>query len=484
MMGKYIVIEASYEKYPGRRHAGNPFVEALRIRDSDKDSVLDRIGHAPAVPNASDRKLDDSIRLDELNFVNDIIYKRPAYKKLAAAVLSALKEAYYARNPITLEDKQRRHLIAIDSTKEILLPSNWKSSAKGLGVFGSSGTGKTTLCDRLSLPLQVVIRHTVYNGEALNCSQIPWVAIEIPHDATLKSLCVQFFETIDDILGNTDYQKQARATGGIAEMVLLIAKVVNAVSLGMIFVDELQNLKAARGPQIEFVLNLFSQLMQRAGVSLLVAGTPAIESFMGHNIRNIRKLTSAGETRLDAMKFGSPELIDFQDTYWDYQWVKRKGRLTDEIRKEWFAASGGNPAFTVMSFMLAQRIEIGGRELLDGASFQRVAQTDMAMLQPAIRALCTGRKAALSGFDDLIFTNRFDALRQTVRWDKDKPGRSDEDGQPPDEFGEIADAEAEANERSAHAAARGRSKKAPAKSTAHEKRKPGDIPTEDPLFMQ
>ncbi|MGF6918537.1 hypothetical protein OKW28_002710 [Paraburkholderia sp. 40] len=119
--------------------------------------------------------------------------------------------------------------------------------------------------------------------------QIVYIVLSVPHDATLKGLGIQFFEAIDRILGNTEYSKEARSVRTIALMVQLMHKVATTVSLGIIVIDDVQNLRAAQGPTAEFLLNLFSEIVERLGISLFLLSTPAIDKALINIVRNTRK---------------------------------------------------------------------------------------------------------------------------------------------------------------------------------------------------
>ena len=179
-------------------------------------------------------------------------------------------------------------------------------------------------------------------------------------------------------------------------------------------IDEVQNLRSAHGKHAEFVLNLFSEIIERLGISLLALATPAVQSVIEGSVRNARKLASYGETVLRPMARTDPQWLDFCETYWDYTYVKKKTPLTKEILDAWHAASAGNTAFAAVAFTLSQRNEIGGREIIDVAAFERTAATDMAFLQPAIAALRSNDPRKLRTFDDLIFSPRYRALRQLL----------------------------------------------------------------------
>lgn len=430
-MSNYTVIQAEYKSTGVRRYEGNPFIEALPPLEMSKEAILDRLEHYPPKPKNSDRRKSELVRTAELGCINEIVYPFAAYKRAGVNLTMNIREAYVARNPLSHEDVQRRHAIAMaaDPSADIQIPGNWKSTAKGQTLLGISGSGKTTFATAFSLPYQVVIEHREYKGQKLVCRQVPWVAIRMAHDATLKSLCLHFFEVLDQILGNTNYRRQAEGVRSVARMVMLIAQVANAASIGVIFIDEVQNLKAATGANTSFVLNLFSEIIERAGISLVIAGTPALASVIESNVRNLRKLNSGGESNFVQMRYGDPEFDAFCDTYWDYLFVRNAPPLTDEIRQAWYRAGAGNPAFTALAFMLAQRNEIGGREVVDALAFDRVSQVDMAILEPAIAALRSGKASLLRDFDDLLFKDGCQALRRLIAWsdgDERPLGRGDE----------------------------------------------------------
>lgn len=432
----YTCIPADYKPTGVRRFDGNPFIEALPSLEKSKDRILDRLKNYPQKPTKSDRQKSELVRTAEVGCINEIVYPFAEYKRAGTNLTMNIRESYVARHPLSVQDVQRRHAIALNESGAIPFPNNWTSTARGQTLLGISGSGKTTFATAFSLPYQVVIEHREYQGRSLVCRQIPWVGIRMSHDATLKSLCLQFFEVVDQILGNTNYRRQAGVVGSVARMVMLIAQVATAASVGVIFVDEVQNLKAAMGKNAVFVLNLFSEIIERAGVTLVVAGTPALASVIDENVRNLRKLNSGGESNFVQMKYGDPEFDAFCDIYWDYQFVKNPVSLEKGIRKAWHKAGAGNPAFTALAFMLAQRNEIGGREVIDAVAFERVSKIDMAILEPAINALLSGQAHLLKSFDDLLFKEGCASLRKLIAWSDG----SDTANATNDEFSELQDA--------------------------------------------
>lgn len=412
-MNSVLKLPANYIVTGVTRFKDNPFIEALPQLENSKSDYLVGLSNYPPVPTKETRSSSEIVRMMELSSLSDIVIPFPEYQKAAIALATILRDTYVARNPLTVVDRQRRHALASKGSDGLPFPANWKSSAKGHFMMAVSGMGKTTFAQAFLLRYPQVISHTSYQGKSFKCSQVVYIFIRVPHDATLKSLCIQFFAEVDNLL-ETNYVRQARSVRQIGLMVQLMNEVATAVSLGFLIVDELQNLKSARGGTAEYVLNLFSEIIERLGISLLVLATPAVQSVIEGSVRNSRKLASYGETVLRPMQKNDPQWEDFCDTYWDYSFVKNKSSLTKDIRDTWHKVSAGNTAFAALAFTLAQRNEIGGREIIDVASFERTAATDMAFLQPAISALLSGKPDRLRAFDDLIFSEKYRALRKLL----------------------------------------------------------------------
>jgi hypothetical protein len=304
-------------------------------------------------------------------------------------------------------DRQRRHAIATGGLDGIPLPKNWKTSAGGHIVLSATGMGKTTFFLMYLLTYPQVIRHTEFEGTPLKCLQMVYIALRVPHDATLKSLCLQFFQQVDRLLG-TNYLRQAKGLRTIALMVSLMNQVATTISLGFLVVDDLQKLRHATGENAEYALNLLGDIVEQIGVSLLTVATPGVEPVVAASVANSRKIASTCPSVIEPMR--DEQFKDFCEALWPYMYVLNKGTLDRTVLKAWYKASAGNTAFAVMAFVLAQRQEIGGREIVDAAAFELVAKTKMAFLQPAIAALLKGEINDLRAFEDLIVSPKFSAL--------------------------------------------------------------------------
>jgi len=424
MINEPFLIQANYRD-PGVSHyRGNPFIEALPPLKATKKEFIKHIKNYPAKPKAADRKKGEILRILELANLNQIVHPLPEYSDLEIAISALIRESYYARNPITASDMQRRHAIAAGGDDGVPFPADWKSSAKGFLITGLSGMGKTTYIDASLLQYPQVIEHTQYKEYPLKCRQLVWLKVRIPSDGTLRGFCIHFFQEVDLALG-TNYRRQALSIGSMSSMTSLMRQTATAISLGVIFIDELQNLRMLQNGDANAMLDFFGSLCEDLGTGIVMVGTPAVEQLFTDSIRNIRKICSAGSQTIERMKKNDLQWQFFCEVLWEYQWVKNKQPLTKEIMDVWYHYTQGITAFAVLFFALAQRRAIGNSEEINIDVMSLVAHQDMAFLQPALTALASNNPALMKNFDDLVFSQEFKKLEAQIGkavnsgWDRD-----------------------------------------------------------------
>lgn len=432
MINDPLLIKANYRDPGVSQYRGNPFIEALPPLKATKKAFIKQIRNYPAKPKAADRKKGEILRILELANLNQIVYPLLEYSDLEIAISSLIRESYYARNPITASDMQRRHAIAASGNDGVPFPANWKSSGKGFLITGLSGMGKTTYIDASLLQYPQVIEHIQYKDYPLKCRQVVWLKVRIPSDGTLRGFCIRFFQEVDLALG-TNYRRQALSIGGMSAMTSLMHQVATAISLGVLFIDELQNLRMLQSGDSNAMLDFFGSLSEDLGTGIVMVGTPAVEELFTDSIRNIRKICSAGSQTIERMKIDDLQWQMFCEDLWEYQWVKNKQPLTKEIMDVWYHYTQGITAFAVLFFALAQRRAIGNSEEININVMSLVAHQDMAFLQPALTALASNNPKLMQNFDDLIFSQEFKKLEAEIG--KAIPSKKDRDNN--EEFEEI-----------------------------------------------
>ncbi len=418
---EYLELDANYsnENSLSTRLRGNPQIATLPLTGWSDEAIHGLFDRRPDAPTHADRAKPASLRRSEINTLFDIVYNLVGYPRLINAFIEMMRETYVSRNVLRDDDRRRRMMLhtkgALDGKQfNFPLPRNWRPTARSLNVLGLTGSGKTTFARIMLQIFAVVIHHTSYQGRNLAFDQVPLVYVQIPFDGTIKSFLLNFCESVDRALGYSSYYQEALRVGSIAEMVSLMVRISDAIALGTLMIDDLHNLRVAKGPNIVIMFNLISSLIECAGISVCTLGTPSVKSIVTPGAANQRKLVLNGAFEFSLMRWNSPALLDFTEVLWSYLWVAHPVALTESIRLAWFKAGAGNPHFMVMALAQAQRNEIGARETIDELSFQHAATMNMAILQPAIRAMRLGTPTALLALDDMLVGNKLAELRQEL----------------------------------------------------------------------
>lgn len=410
MINAGIHVEAKYTASRITRHAGNPYIEALPPLPRKRSDFLLQLANYPPRPSSAIWEADEVARIIELQSISDIVFPFPFYEDVALTFATSMRDSYVARHPFDPLDQQRRHAIASEGKDGVPFPQSWKSTGTGFSLISISGMGKTTLVNSFFLHCPQVIHHHSYGGRKLECAQISYLILRVPHDATLRGFCLNFFTEIDSLTTFTKYRSQAESLHTIAPMVTLMNVVASACSIGIIIVDEVQNVRLAPRFGASMMLNLFAELIEKIGVSLAIIGTPAIGTILKQNALDARKLATSGSVSFPLLTKDSKTWKLFCKFLWSYRYTNKPSSLTNKIMNTWHEHCAGDIAFAGLLFWLAQRQAIGGREQIDETTFDLVSRTSMATLQPAISFLRSGKNADKGEFEDLLFSTDYDSL--------------------------------------------------------------------------
>lgn len=131
----------------------------------------------------------------------------PPHIELEQRFSRMIRVGYIARNPIQQGFWKEIHsrVKTLGSTK--LSSRNLRSTATGFTILGISGVGKSTAVQEILSLYPQVIHHNFYkNSLHLPNTQLVWLKLECPADGSVKGLCLNFFQAVDDILETQYYE--------------------------------------------------------------------------------------------------------------------------------------------------------------------------------------------------------------------------------------------------------------------------------------
>jgi hypothetical protein len=325
-------------------------------------------------------------------------------------VQCAIRTGYSDRNPMNLDYKEKleRQLDEFDqyaSLDDAEMDSS-ATTASGFSIVGMSGAGKSRTILRCLQLLPQSIRHSLFRGQKFTCKQLVWLKLDCPFDGNPKGVCVDFFNTVDAVLGTTYSRNYAGGRRLILEMLSDMQLVAGNHYLGVLVVDEIQRLSLANSGGAAKMLNFFVQLVNKLGVPVILIGTYKGMTVLSGEFSQMRRGTGQGDLIWDRMD-NDNQWRHFVQSLWRYQFVshdsapdegEEKGTLSDALYDE----SQGIVDFAIKLFMFAQERAIEtGHERITAGLIRKVAKDKLNIPREVLRALKTKNMAILERFEDL-----------------------------------------------------------------------------------
>jgi hypothetical protein len=350
--------DAVYRQQIVPSYQENPFIEALPDILSNKEAYHAMKYLPPFDPLT--RELDDHLRN---HFIFDIrTYYQPLsmHLELQSSLSLVIRSGYIGRNPL-----HRNYLKKLDEHLSDVKGRNdpkygkLKATAPSLYICGFSGVGKTSGVLAPLLLYPQVIRHQEYKDRIFNFLQIVWLFVDCPHDGSIKSLCLEIFEAIDNLLGtNYLYLYGHKSNPQTDKMIIDIRRLVRLHGIGCIVIDEIHQLSIAKGQGITNMLNFFVNLVNRSGLPIILIGNPKALPIFTKEFQQARRASGIGDIKWGAMTYNPDDDEDewriLFERIWQYQYTRKSVPLTQDMLKALHVASGGIVDFAIKAFILAQ----------------------------------------------------------------------------------------------------------------------------------
>ncbi|QQE78396.1 ATP-binding protein [Alicyclobacillus sp. SO9] len=383
---------AKYTQQIHEDYRGNPLIEALPPIMSPEE-VLRYMSNKPKFSEV-EKELLPYLRLHCVMRLEDFLHPLNRHVNLEQDLSVLVRRGYLSRNPLTPNHaRMMRHIaLALRDPKVAEMELNKfkipTSTASARSIVGLSGIGKSTAVERILMQYPQVILHET---EHLRHTQVVWAKIDCPPDGSLRSLCLDFLQVFDDLFGTREAERLA-PQHGITTSILLGKMKLTAFnhSLGILVIDEIQNLNQAASGGKEKMLNFFVELANTIGVPVLLIGNPSIEKTFHGELRDGRRFPAMpGWTRL------KPKTKDwklFLSNLWRYQWTRKFAPLNSQLEGVIYSETMGIPDLIVKLFAIAQiRAMTSGKEALDTHLLRNTAKEYFYHLHPVLTAIRTGK---------------------------------------------------------------------------------------------
>lgn len=395
-------VEAMYNEQVVEEYRDNPFIESLPPILKEYEAV-EKLAIYPNY-NPQERLLDKQYRIHIVQRLFQCFQPLMIHLDLESRISRVIRQGYLARNPfkptfaLSLQEGYNQ---IYGLHRDINSNSIFRTTAAGFTILGVSGMGKTTAINRvLSLYPQVIV-HKNYKEINFSMYQVVWLKLDCPFDGSLKGLCIEFFNKLDDILGSNYSKKYSIGRITVDNMLSVMSQVARNIGLGLLIIDEIQHLSRAKSGGDQKMLNFFVTLVNTIGVPVILVGTPAGLSILQSEFRQARRGSGQGDMIWERLNMDQNwDLL--VNAVWEYQWTKKQTPLTLELVNLFYEESQGIIDIFIKLYVMSQiQAIVDGTELITPQTIKQVASKHLQLVKPFLNALKNNDVRKLSSFGDL-----------------------------------------------------------------------------------
>jgi hypothetical protein len=376
---------------------GNPLVEALP--GMPEPSEIPRKLLVKPMYTPEERLKSVSDRLSSLQRISALHIPTQTDTEIAVNISRCLTWGYIGRNPISQEtvDKAiaRAGYVLTEPEKRYL--SSFIAPIYGFPIIGISGVGKSTSIVNILQQYPQVIRHAKYGDEPFVATQVVWLKVDCPCDGSPKGLSAAVIHELDRVVG-TQYSAEF-ITSRVSKDVLLLKlnQLAATFHLGILVIDEAQNLCSAKKEVSRELLNYLVTLANTIRVPVVMVGSPMMSRIFQSSFQQAKRVTGQGEVHMKLMKRTDKIWPFYFQSMWTYQYTKQIVELTGEMRDAFFEESVGNPFICSILYKLTQEDAILSRkETFDVQDVRRVSHERLGLTVQMRQDMLNGKDVDLS----------------------------------------------------------------------------------------
>jgi len=423
-MKKKSFTNAQYRETKIQEHQNNPLITALPnyIEPGRLKQLLKFI---PAIPNTE--FMDKSDRIKLVKRIRKINIPTKKFIDFYSAIYNLIIVGYEERNPLDSDVVQFHYDIADPTISVADLKAQGKviecdedTTTEHLFLAGISGIGKTAIKNSVFKSLLPgVLVHTRDDFDEI---QVISIHAQMPHDGSRATLLKNLFEALDNALKpveETNYLEQVQPkldrSASIGAMERFFKSLCLKYHIGIIVIDEFQNIDVASSDNKNHMRQLFDTMSNDLNVPFLKIGTSdslkhfktkfqhgrragdtiEIESYP--RVPNYPKLDREKNKRVYSL---GKDWNHLAESVFDFQVIKKPVAYSERWDLELHKLTCGIP---YVLFTLWQEAQIDairtGKETITLRQLNEVYRRRFKLIKTALTALKTKR---LGQFQDLL----------------------------------------------------------------------------------
>lgn len=336
-------------------YRGNPLIEALPPKPKDEE-LLDKLGYFPKHKD-EERQLDAFERIEYIVRLEQLRQPLPVYIDVYRYIESALKKGYAAKNPLSPTTANYLHYPKDKRPSIEPRTGFFEPKGSGITVIGESGVGKTSMLEQILSCYDDVIEHVKYHDQLLPLKQVVWIKVDCPEDSSVRALCHKILAELGLKLGH----KPEKPATTIPTLIEQIEAKIKSGFLGILVIDEMQNLNLAKTGGADRLIAFLHNLVNNLGIPLLFCANPPFNELLEQTLKIARRAESSGYVDVELLK-NDEEWELFVEELWRLQWTNIETPLTKPLSDKLYDLSVGNLELAMRVYKEAQRQVIGSED--------------------------------------------------------------------------------------------------------------------------
>jgi hypothetical protein len=307
--------DADYHDEENPEYKGNPLIMALPPLPSET-KLFSKFAKIPLARNDLQRSASLPYRIDALGDIQNTYVPFQRDYDTFYQIFNAIRSCYAPRNPANPAVMRAIMQAMNGDYNTIERQSTSGGGANGLVLYGSTGMGKTSMTDRfvdfLGPP---VVYHRELGGRRCRWPQIKYIRVQAsPTEGSLTWLAESVAARIDALFG-TRFRAKFGSKIGLTKYIIQIANACSSHLLGMLIVDDAQNISEVSKSRKLFLKTL-STFMEETGIPVLLISTYKAIPVIKEDLMYASKLMARGTSEFPAFELGD-DWTTFSEALWE-----------------------------------------------------------------------------------------------------------------------------------------------------------------------
>lgn len=204
-----------------------------------------------------------------------------------------------------------------------------------------------------------VIEHDLYHNKPVEIKkQVVWIKVDCPSNSSVKDICEEILASLDLVLD----REKTQPAKTIGALIRQLEQQIKSNFLGMLVIDEMQNLKFKRTGGENNLLRFLHRLVNKLGVPLFFVANPPFNESLIKELKSARRAENGHHQKMSVLSKKSESWKAFINQLWNYQWTNVYTELSEELNSALHKLSVGNIDMACRTYRETQRLIIGDED--------------------------------------------------------------------------------------------------------------------------